>query len=48
MPAIVITFESAGLPVLETETETTLLRTLNKVLPAPTLVVEAADQRYIL
>ena len=44
---IVTVFESAYLTVPETKTETMLLRTLNKVLPAPPLVVEAAGQKYI-
>ena len=48
MTVLVTVFESAGLIVPETETETKLLRTLNKVFPAPPLVVEAAGgQRYI-
>ena len=38
MTVIVTVFESAGLTVPETKTETTLLRKLNKVLPAPPLV----------
>ena len=48
MTVIVAVFESAGLTVPETKTETTLLRTLNKVLPAQPLVAEAAGQRYRL
>ena len=44
MTVIVTVFESAGLTVPETKTETTLLRKLNKVLPAPPLVGEAAGQ----
>ena len=47
MCVIVTVFESADLTVPETKTETMLLRTLNKVLPAPPLVVEAAGQRYV-
>ena len=47
MTVIVTVFESAGLTVCETKKETTLPRTLNKVLPAPPLVIEAAGQRYI-
>ena len=47
MTVIMAAFESAGLTVPETETETMLLRTQNKVLPAPPLVVEAAGQKYI-
>ena len=39
---IVIVFESAYLTVPETKTETMLFRTLNEILPAPPLVVEAA------
>ena len=45
MTVIVAVFESASLTVPETKTETTLLRTLNKVLPAQPLVVGAAGQR---
>ena len=44
---IVTVFESAGFTVPGTKTETTLLRTLNKVLPAPLLVVEGAGKRCI-
>ena len=40
MTVVVTVFDSAGLTVPETETETTLLRTLNKILPAPPLVVD--------
>ena len=47
MTVIVTVFESAGLTVCETIEEITLLRTLSKVLPAPSLVIEAAGQRYI-
>ena len=47
MTVIVTILKSADLTVPETETETMLLRTLHKVLPAPPLVVEAAGQRYI-
>ena len=42
MTVVVTVFDSAGLTVPETETETTLLRTLNKVPPAPPLVVGTA------
>ena len=45
MTVIVTVFESAGLTVCETKKETTLPRTLNKVLPTPPLVIEAASQR---
>ena len=44
---VVAFFESVGLTVSETETETTMLRTLRQVLPTSQLVVEAAGQRYI-
>ena len=44
---IVTVSESAGITVCETNEEITLLRTLSKVLPAPSLVIEAAGQRYI-
>ena len=47
MTVIVTVFESAGLTVSETKKETTLPRTLNKVLPAPPLVIVAAGQRYM-
>ena len=47
MTVIVTAFESAGLIVPSTDTETTLLRTQNKVLQAPPLDVEAAGQRYV-
>ena len=46
MSVIVTVFESADLTVPKTKTETMLLRTLNKVVPAPPLFVEAAGQRY--
>ena len=42
MTVVVTVFDSADLTVPETETETTLLPTLNKVLPAPPLVVDTA------
>ena len=42
MTVVVNVFDSAGLTAPETETETTLLRAINKVLPAPPLVVNAA------
>ena len=44
---IVTVLESAHLTVPETQTETMLPCTLNKVFPAPPLVVEAAGQIYI-
>ena len=44
---IVNVFESAVLTVPETKTEAMLLRALNKVLPAPPLVVEEAGQRNV-
>ena len=47
MSIIVTVFESEDLTVPETETETMLLRTLNKVLPTPPPVVEAAGHIYI-
>ncbi len=47
MTVIVTVFETAGLTVCETKKETTLPRTLNKDLPAPPLVIEAAGQRYV-
>ena len=46
MTVIVTVFESAGLTVSETKKEKTLLCTLNKVVPAAMLVIEAAGQRY--
>ena len=48
MTVIGAVFEAAGLTVSETKADTTLLRTLNQVLPISLLVAEAAGQRYRL
>ena len=45
MSVIVTVFESADLTVPQTKTVTILLRTLNKVLPAPPLVVKGAARK---
>ena len=47
MNVIVTILESAGLTVCIPKNETTPLRTINKDLPAPSLVIEAAGQRYV-
>ena len=47
MTVNVTVFASEGLTVAETETETTLLRTLIKVFAASPLVVEAAGQKFL-
>ena len=46
MTVIVTVFEEAGLTVSEEKTETTLLRTPDKAPRTPSLVIEAAGQRY--
>ena len=46
MAVIVTVFETAGLTVSENKTETMLLRTRDQTSTAPSLVIEAAGQRY--
>ena len=47
MTVIMIEIKRVGLTVPEPKTETTLLRTLNQVLPIPPLFVKTAGKRYM-